>query len=133
MAFVSCQYSISPAPKTTATAAYTQTEPAIRAASTRAISTAAVAMRVGMLDRRATTTGGWPAFASATSIGNLLRPGPESAHAPLVGGGRLVEDRAPEIQPERLGAVELRIGRLPEQEIAESHLAGGADHQVRVG
>src|ERR1700716_210376 len=133
MAFVGCQYSISPAPTTTATAAYTQTEPAIRAASTRAISTAAVAMRVGMLDRRATTTGGWSAFASATSIGNLLRPRPESAHAPLVGGERLVEVRAAEIGPERLGAVELRVGRLPEQEVAEPHLAGGADNQVRVG
>src|SRR6202521_4156738 len=122
MARVSCQYSISPAPRTSATAAYTQTEPAIKAASTRAISTAAVAIRVGMLDRRATTTAGWPASALATAIGNLPRPGPESAHTPLVGGERLVEVRAAEIRPERLGAVELRIGRLPEQEIAESLL-----------
>src|SRR5207245_3470635 len=131
MARVSCQYSISPAPSTTATAAYTQVEPASRAASTSAISTAAAMMRIGMLERRATTTG-WSAFASATSIGNLLRPSPEPAHAPLVGGERLVEVRPAEIRPERLRAVELRVGRLPEQEVAEPHLAGGADHQVRI-
>src|SRR5205823_8739528 len=38
-----------------------------------------------------------------------------------------------EIWPERLGAVELGVGRLPEQEVAEAHLAGGAYHQVRIG
>src|ERR1700730_14946785 len=107
-------------------------EPAISAASTSAISTAAVTMRIGILERRATAIGGWSAFASATSIGDLLGPGAEAAHPPLVRGERLVEVRAVEIRPERLRAVELRIRRLPEQEVAEAHLTRGANHQVRI-
>src|SRR6202140_4011947 len=107
-------------------------EPATSAASTSAISTAAVTMRIGMLERRATVRGGWSAFASATSIGDLLGPGAESAHAPLVRGERLVEVRTVKVWPERLRAVELRIRRLPEQEVAEAHFTGGANHQVRI-
>src|SRR5438132_7789535 len=107
MARVSCQYSISPAPRTTPTAAYTQMDPAIRAASTRAISTAAVTIRIGMLERRATTAGGWPASTSAASIGDLLGPRPKTPYPTLVGGERLVEVRSAEIRPQRLGAVKL--------------------------
>src|SRR5438067_12897532 len=133
MARVSCQSSLSPPPRTTPTAAYTQMEPAISAASTRAISTAAVTIRVGMLERRATTAGVWPASASAASIGDLLGPRPKTAHAPLVRGERLVEVGPAEIRPQRLRAVKLGVGRLPEQEVAESHFAGRADDQVRIG
>src|SRR5437879_1859671 len=133
MARVSCQYSISPAPRTTPTAAYTQMDPAIKAASTRAISTAAVMIRIGMLDRRATAAGVWPASTSAASIGDLLGPCPKTAHAPLVRAQRLVEVGSAEIRPQRLRTVKLGVGRLPEQEVAESHLAGRPDDQVRIG
>jgi hypothetical protein len=34
---------------------------------------------------------------------------------------------------ERLGNIQLGVGDLPEQEIADAHLAGGADEQVRIG
>src|SRR5258708_40208945 len=106
--------------------------PAMRADSTRALSRAAVAIRIGILERRLTTTGGGPALASATSIGDLLRPGPESAHAALVGGEGLVEIRSADIRPLRLGTVELGLGRLPEEAIAETHLPRRADDQVRI-
>src|SRR2546421_7305098 len=101
MARVSCQYSIKPAPRTTPTAAYTQMDPAIRAASTRAISTAAVMIRIGMVDRRATAAGVLPASTASASVGDLLGPFPKTAHAPVVGALRLVQVGAPRIQPHR--------------------------------
>src|ERR1700674_6086234 len=98
------------------------------------MSTAAVAMRTTMFERRTAARGGSSGLvASATSIGDLLWPRAEATDAPLVGGDRLIEVGVGEIGPERLGAVELGVRRLPEQEIAESHLAGGADHEVRIG
>src|SRR5437588_7436696 len=108
-------------------------EPAIRAASTAAIKTAAVATRTSMLERRAAATAGWLASPSAASIGNLLRPRSKAPHPALVGGERLVEVGFAEIRPERLGAVKLGVGRLPQEEIAQPHLAGSPDHQVGVG
>src|SRR5256884_1756761 len=126
MARVSCQYSISAAPSTTAMAAYTQTEPAISAASTTAIRTAAVPMRTAMFERRAALSAGSSDGASATSIGNLLRARAKASLPPLVGGDRLVEVGICEIGPERLSAVELGVGGLPEQEVTEPHFAGGA-------
>src|SRR5712691_4391466 len=108
-------------------------EPRIRTARTTAISTAAVAMRTTMFERRGAASGGSAGLASATSIGDLLRPRAKATDAALVRGDGLIEVRIGEIGPERLGAVELRVRRLPEQEIAESHFAGGADHQVRIG
>src|SRR5438309_3671364 len=91
-------------------------------------------MRTTMFERRDEASGGSSGLvASATSIGHLLRPCAKATDAPLVRGDGLVEVSIGEIGPERLGAVELGVRRLPEQEIAESHLAGGADHQVRIG
>ena len=84
MARVSCQYSMSAAPKTTAMAAYTQTEPAISAASTTAISTAAVPMRTTILERRAAFSAVWSEGASATSIGDLLRSCAKATLPPLI-------------------------------------------------
>src|SRR6478735_3072656 len=40
---------------------------------------------------------------------------------------------APEVGPQGLAEVELRLRRLPQQEAAEALLAGRADHQVGVG
>src|SRR5207302_3383123 len=108
-------------------------EPAIRATRTAAIKTVAVATRVTMFERRACAMAGWSASPSATSIADLLRARPEAPHPSLVGGERLIEVRFAEIRPERRGAVKLGIGRLPEQEVAQTHFAGGADDQVRVG
>src|SRR2546428_13932257 len=90
MARVSCQYSISAAPSTTAMAAYTQTEPAISAASTTAIRTAAVPIRTAMLERRAPLSAGSSDGAAATSIGDLLRAGAKASPPPLVGRDALV-------------------------------------------
>src|SRR5258708_38473705 len=117
----------------TATAAEIQKEPRINTARTTAISTAAVAIRTTMFERRGAASAGSAGLASATSIGDLLRPRAKATDAPLVRGDGLIEVRIGEIGPERLGAVELRVRRLPEQEIAESHFAGGADHQFRIG
>ena len=38
-----------------------------------------------------------------------------------------------EVGPERLGDVQFRVGDLPEQEIADAHLAGRADQQIGIG
>src|SRR5262245_21587928 len=38
-----------------------------------------------------------------------------------------------EVGPQRVGDVQLAVGDLPEIEVADAHLAAGADQQVRVG
>src|SRR5579871_6366678 len=56
--------------------------------------------------------------------------------APLSAGvfqQRLAQVREGEIRPEHGSKIKFRVGRLPEQEIAEPLLAAGADEQVRVG
>src|SRR5208282_1746672 len=40
---------------------------------------------------------------------------------------------AAEIRPQRLRHIDLRIGKLPEQEVTQPHLAAGANYQVRIG
>src|SRR6266581_826396 len=90
-------------------------------ASTTAINTAAVAIRITMFERGGAASGGSAGLvASATD-------------APLVRRDRLIEVGIGEVGPERLGAVELGVRRLPQQEVAESHFTGGAHHQVRIG
>src|SRR5260370_16028126 len=46
---------------------------------------------------------------------------------------RGIEFRTPEIGPKRLGDVNFRVGDLPQQEIADAHLAAGADDQIGIG
>src|SRR5262245_33026955 len=58
---------------------------------------------------------------------------PDAALAPLVVLQCLDELLLAEVGPERLGDVDLRIRPLPEEEIRHSHLAAGADQQIRVG
>ena len=57
----------------------------------------------------------------------------EAAFATLVVDDGAVEFFAAEVGPERVAEVEFRVGRLPEQVVAESLLATGADEQVGVG
>src|ERR1700685_676 len=59
----------------------------------------------------------------------------QSAEAPIAGGEvleGLEQFRATEVRPARLRDPELRVTDLPEQEIADAHLACRADHKVRV-
>src|ERR1051325_3488577 len=46
---------------------------------------------------------------------------------------RLVERLGVEVGPQPLGEEQLRIRKLPEQEIADALLAAGADEQIRLG
>src|SRR5689334_24700944 len=57
----------------------------------------------------------------------------EAALALGVRTDRAQEVDAPEVRPQRLAEVELRVGRLPQQEATEALLARRADHQVGVG
>src|SRR5207245_11768707 len=99
-------------------------------ASTTAMSTAAVAIRTTMFERRGAASGGSAGLvASATSMGDLLGARAEATNAPLVRRNRLIEVGIGEIGPEGLGAIELRVRRLPQEEVAKSHFAGGAHHQ----
>src|ERR671912_341714 len=66
----------------------------------------------------------------ATSAGR--RSAAEAALALGVRADGAQEVHAPEVGPQRLAEVELRVGRLPQQEAAEALLAGRADHQVRI-
>src|SRR5689334_24586715 len=46
---------------------------------------------------------------------------------------RGVERIGPEVGPQRVAAVELRVRRLPDEEVREPLLAAGPDHEIRVG
>src|SRR6266446_6164050 len=45
---------------------------------------------------------------------------------------RLQQTRAIKIRPQRFGDKYLRVGDLPQQEIADAHLSAGANQQIRV-
>ena len=38
-----------------------------------------------------------------------------------------------EVRPQRVGDPDLGVGDLPEQEVADAHLAAGADQQIGIG
>src|SRR5439155_1275276 len=56
----------------------------------------------------------------------------EATLALLIESQRLEELALAEIRPERVGDVDLRVGDLPEEEVAEAHLAAGPDEQVGI-
>src|SRR5947207_4768299 len=60
-------------------------------------------------------------------------PAAEAAASAGVGGEGVLELAPAEVRPERLDEDELRVGELPEQEVRDPELPGGADQQVRVG
>src|SRR5882762_9049827 len=88
------------------------------------MSTAAVASRAA-----STPSGDLSAFRRR----GLLAGASKAALALPVGGKRRVERRGIEVWPQRVGEIELRIGQLPEQKIADALLPSGADEQVRLG
>src|SRR5882724_13705226 len=45
----------------------------------------------------------------------------------------LKQSRSIEIRPERFGNEDFSIGDLPEQKIADAHLAAGTDQQIGIG
>jgi len=56
----------------------------------------------------------------------------ETAVAALVVGDGLEKMSAAEVGPEAISDVDLRVGDLPEEEVGDALLAGGADDQVAV-
>src|SRR5689334_3050111 len=62
----------------------------------------------------------------------LLLDAAVAAIALLVGEDRLEQMTAPEVGPQRLGYPDLRVGDLPEQEVADAHLAAGPDQQIGI-
>src|SRR5207245_9211143 len=104
----------------------------IRAARTAASSRAALPIRGSRLARPAGD--GASAVDLAGSMGHLLlRASAKSAYPALVRHQRLFQVGLAEVRPEGGRAVELRVGTLPEQEIAQPHLARGSDAQVGIG
>src|SRR3954453_22735586 len=57
----------------------------------------------------------------------LLAGASKAAFAAAVGLDRGIEGRRVEIRPQRLGEVQLAVGKLPEEKIADPLLAAGAD------
>src|SRR6185503_8499593 len=64
---------------------------------------------------------------------DLLRCSTEASLALLEIGERLEVLTLAEIRPQRVGDVDLGVGELPEEEVADAHLAAGPDEQVRIG
>src|SRR5207237_1087131 len=56
----------------------------------------------------------------------------EAPAPPRVRDQRLAQLPLAEVRPERVDEDELRIGELPEQEVRDPQLAGGADQQIRI-
>src|SRR5919108_638203 len=56
----------------------------------------------------------------------------ETALARIEGAQRVLEMRHVEIRPQCLAEVQLGVGEIPQQEIADAVIAAGADEQVRV-
>ena len=56
-----------------------------------------------------------------------------AALALLVVEDRLEQVPAAEVGPQRVGDPDLGVGDLPEQEVADAHLAAGADQQIGIG
>src|SRR5450759_1626423 len=74
------------------------------------------------------------------SISGSARRGPqlfagpaEAALALLIGSDGCGECFAIEVRPQQVGEIELRIGKLPQQKVADSMFAAGADEQIRLG
>ena len=57
----------------------------------------------------------------------------ETAIALLVGEHAFEQVAAAEVRPQRVGHPDLGIGDLPQQEVADAHLAARANQQVRIG
>src|SRR5512145_3057187 len=63
-----------------------------------------------------------------------LRGDAAEASLPLLEEGERLEVLAlAELRPHALADVDLGVGELPQEEVADAHLAAGADEQVRVG
>src|SRR5678816_4257307 len=72
------------------------------------------------------------AFASSPRHRRLLDPSVPPI-ALLVGDYGLEQMGHAEVGPQRVGDPDLRVGDLPQQEVADAHLAARADQQVRIG
>src|SRR3990167_4712775 len=64
---------------------------------------------------------------------DLLARQTETALASGIRDKRLLELRAIEIRPQYRGEIHLGVSQLPQQEVADTLLAAGADEQVRFG
>src|SRR5690349_11431392 len=89
------------------------------------------AMRTAAVPRRAASTrpdrsGHFGPF----RLLDLLAGAPEAPLALAIGLDRQVQRGGVEVRPQRFGEVQLAVGELPEQEVADALLAAGADEQV---
>ncbi len=66
-------------------------------------------------------------------VGEGFAEAAEAAFAALVGGDGFEEMEAAEVGPEAIGDEDLGVGDLPEEEVGDALLAGGADDEVGVG
>src|SRR5688500_1434250 len=118
-------YSMAPSP--TSTRMRRKKPPAGRrkvASSASGTPTAAVSSRL---------TAGWrSSLPDGRGLGLVGGDAAVPALAALVLEDGLEQLAAPEVRPERVGDPDLRVGDLPQQEVRDAHLAGGADQQVGV-
>src|SRR3546814_10242280 len=98
--------------------AASQRPPAWIASSTRGASTAAERMRV---------------ISKGTCVLQRFRRRAVASREPTEFREGGFEVALVEVGPQLVDEDELAVGRLPEQEVAEPLLAGGADHQVGIG
>ena len=81
---------------------------------------------------------GWPGRYDVGIAGHRAHEGPTGADqtktpvSSAVVFQRFQIGRFPEVGPEGFGNINLRVGNLPEQEVAHPQLAAGANQQIRV-
>src|SRR5580658_1325207 len=90
--------------------------------------------KTAKLKRRRKKMAAFESFAGGEGLDSGIRVSDQSK-APVAPGvflQRLEKLRLAEIGPERGGDDQFRVGNLPQQKIADAHLAAGADEKVRV-
>src|SRR5580658_5121159 len=90
--------------------------------------------KTAKLKRRRKKMAAFESFAGGEGLDSGIRVSDQSK-APVAPGvflQRLEKLRLAEIGPERGGDDQFRVGNLPQQKIADAHLAAGANEKVRV-
>ena len=87
----------------------------------------------GGADARPAARAGDLGALGAVALPDLLAGAAEAPLAAAIRGDRRVERRGVEVRPQRVGEIELAVGELPQQEVADALLAAGADEKVGLG
>src|ERR1700761_5544499 len=73
----------------------------------------------------------WSSMGSSSALGDLVAGPAKAAFAAGVVIDRALQTDLIEVRPQGFGEIQLGIGQLPQQEIADAELAAGTDEQIQ--